>query len=630
MRTIISLCLFLLITINVFAQATLSRLENKADFEKLSGMPLSEKYGQVSSVKVVYDYVGKKLYFLNSKNYKFHYDFCKEQDFERYDLDYFNRHNYSNEPDRDYLLGNINYFHTEDKYTLEISSSDMMLLPLIYLFYHQIIENSFIGDKLLFELNNPRLLNEKAKISDSIAVILPSEIYQNLSFQAVSKQRKIGTLKFIKSIDEELNNIFPDDIIVIAHTPIFIPPVSGVIVTEFQTPLSHLSILGKNRKIPICAYKYAFSDSTLRTYENKKILLTVSSDTFFINQTNKNNIESANQESISLHSDLTVRNLVDVEDLNKKSISYAGNKASNFGILYKISKKASFKVPESAFAIPFSYYDDHLKRSKAAELIQKMLNSEEIRFNRDSLADYLEQIQFVIINTPIDSILIQEVNAKVKSLGSYTNMRFRSSTNAEDAEGFSGAGLYTSETGILNSKKKSFEMAIKKVWASLWTYEAFTEREFFNIAHEEVYMGILVHRSFPSEEVNGVAITKNLYRAGNYGFVINAQVGDESVAKPKNGSICDQFICYPDNANELYSNKKDIDIITISNLNDGKLVMTVDEIQNLANQLEVIKSYVSSHYYQRKDYLDLGLDIEFKLDGETRILYIKQVRYFND
>lgn len=403
-----------------------------------------------------------------------------------------------------------------------------------------------------------------------------------------------------------------------------------MIVTEFQTPLSHLSILGKNRKIPICAYKNAFSDSLIRKYNNQKILLSVSSDTFFIDPIKSADISVPNLKPVYIEYDLTVKGLVDVEDLNKRTVFYTGNKASNFGLLYKISKKATFKVPESAFAIPFFYYDQHVKQSKADKLIYKILNTKEIRYNRDSLVSYLAQIQDLIMEFPVDSMLIEAINAKVVSLGSYTSMRFRSSTNAEDAEGFSGAGLYTSETGKLNSKSKSFERAIKKVWASLWSYEAFVEREYFNISHDNVYMGVLVHRSFPSEEVNGVAITKNLYRNGNYGFVVNAQLGDESVVKPKAGNICDQFICYPDESNELYDNKKDIDVITISNLNEGKLVMTEDEIQNLANQLEVIKSMMRFYKYSKKDYLDLGYDVEFKLDGEGRTLYIKQVRYYND
>ncbi len=155
-------------------------------------------------------------------------------------------------------------------------------------------------------------------------------------------------------------------------------------------------------------------------------------------------------------------------------------------------------------------------------------------------------------------------------------------------------------------------------------------REYYNINHKDVYMGILVHRSFPNEEVNGVAITKNLYRPDSYGFVINVQIGNQSVVKPKKGIISDQFICYPNNRDNIYNNKNTIDIITQSNINENKLVMTDEEIQNLANQHEVIKKYFINLTFTSKSYLEFGLDIEFKLDNTDRELYIKQVRLYND
>ena len=168
------------------------------------------------------------------------------------------------------------------------------------------------------------------------------------------------------------------------------------------------------------------------------------------------------------------------------------------------------------------------------------------------ITNTLKKIRKEIKQKDINPELIKAVNEKIGSTD-FSQFRFRSSTNAEDAKGFSGAGLYTSKTGILNHEKKSFEKAIKNVWASLWSYEAYSEREYYHINHKDVYMGILAHRAFPNEEVNGVAITKNLYRPDNFGFVINAQLGNENVVKPKQGTICDQFICYPNYVITSYS-----------------------------------------------------------------------------
>ena len=209
-------------------------------------------------------------------------------------------------------------------------------------------------------------------------------------------------------------------------------------------------------------------------------------------------------------------------------------------------------------------------------------------------------------------------------------MRFRSSTNAEDANGFSGAGVYTSETGEVGNPKLPIDRAIKQVWASLWSYDAFMERSYFGIDQSQVYMGVLVHRSFPDEKANGVVISKNLYRDNYYGFVVNAQVGDEPVVKPKPGQIVDQFICYPPIEGEMNPDRNKVDIITFSNLNDKKLVLSDKEIQLLAKETERIKSYFYRRNSRSRSYPDYGLDIEFKLVGADRKLYIKQVRPYND
>ena len=143
-------------------------------------------------------------------------------------------------------------------------------------------------------------------------------------------------------------------------------------------------------------------------------------------------------------------------------------------------------------------------------------------------------------------------------------------------------------------------------------------------------MGVLVHRNFQDEAVDGVAITKNIYRQGNHGFVVNVQLGEESVVQPTPGVTCDQFICFPKSDATLYHNKTIIDVLTISNLNNGSLVMTEKEITHLANQLDLIKRYYALRNMTGGSYLDFGLDLEFKLQGPKRDLYIKQVRLYND
>lgn len=612
------------------AQKHLQRIDSAAVFEKFSGLPLSSKYGEVRSVKVVYDIANSRLYFINSKFYKYHYQFCMSLPDYVIDLESFNRVNYSQTEDRDFLLGNINYYSSAGWYALEISPSDGMPIRQLTEFMRLIKQKVFFSDRLVLELNSQRLMDEKARIDSSIKTILPSDIYGQLNFQSISRNKVSGTIRIIRNFDDEIQQARPNDIIVINQTPVYIPPVAGVIVTEFQTPLSHLTLLGQNRKMPICACKDAFGSQTILSLENKNVVFEVTGDTFYLKEVEKIQNKERKNNPIHLSADLSKKELTDACDLYPNSKNYVGNKAANFGFLSRLSKKSLFKVPESAFAIPFYYYAEHVKKCGAQTKINELLASVPARNHPDSLKKRLDEIQDLILNYKADSLFIRMVENKIIAAGDYRRMRFRSSTNAEDASGFSGAGLYTSETGEAGNPRKSIEQAIRKVWASLWSLQAFSEREYFGIDHSRVYMGVLVHRSFPDEKVNGVAITKNLYRPDEYGFTVNAQYGDHSVVRPKGKAVCDQFICYPEEANELYIGKVVVDIISVSSFGSDSLCMSPSEIQLLADQLEIIKRHFKRISNTTKSFINFAVDVEFKLDGENRTLYIKQVRIFND
>ncbi len=627
MRSLVLLLVALLPMQVLLGQSYLKKLETPQDFKNLSGTPLVEKYGQVSAVKLVFDLQSEKLYFLNAKNYKYHYAFCSEYLNYRGELDYFNEHNYSTSKKRRFLLGNLNHFKNQNRYSLEIAASDAMQLSEIGRLYQLVRQNTFIQNDLTFFLNSNRLQKEANTLQTSMAILKPSDIYAALDYQAISKYKGRGFVRIINDFTTEKDLIQPTDIIVLNETPLYLPTVAGIVVSEFQTPLSHLTILGQNRKIPIAAYKKAFLDKHIAAMAGQWVQYEVKSDTFLINIAKNKRLSKRRKKRIKLHHNLEVDSLVGVEHLQKRSFDFAGNKAANFGLLYQLSKKATFKTPEGAFAIPFYFYDQHLQNGEGKALLGQVLRLNGTT-NPDSIRSRLKQLRTNIKKTPLDKTLLRSIEKRISKTNGTARMRFRSSTNAEDTKGFSGAGLYTSKTGILNHPKKTIEKAIKKVWASLWSYEAFMERMYFDIPQEEVFMGILVHRSFPNEAVNGVAITKNLYRKDAQGFVVNAQLGNENVVAPKAGMTSDQFICYPDQADLLYKNT--VDIITTSSLNKGQLTMSQQEIAHLANQLALVKKYFHKKKYKSKAYIDLGIDVEFKLDGVARQLYIKQARIYND
>ena len=534
-------------------------------------------------------------------------------------------------------MGTINYFQNQDKFILEFSVADQITLDQIQTFHEKIMEVFKLKNTLYIFLNTNRMRN--LSIHElQIPTIESSDIFEGLDYQALNLRASYGCLKFVKADVLNYQELSPKDIVVINGTPNDLPPVAGVITTDFQTPLSHITLLCMNRGTPMAAVKKAWDDSLLRSMEGLPIYFQVNNDGLKVEKVSKELVDSSfsksklNQEKIILDKDTAFYGLLTPQEMEGK-LSIVGGKAAHFGELHTAVKKLKLeaKLPEDAFAIPFAFYESHIKEGGIDKLIQ-VLPIMVLENDQETLKEQLDYIQYKIKRLPLSQELLELVKKKVAQ-SSFQKFRFRSSTNAEDIEGFNGAGLYTSKSAELNNPSKSIEKAIKKVWASTWSYKAFMERSYFGIDQKSVAMAILCHRSFPGESANGVVITKNLYRKNYRGFVVNAQKGDVSVVKPPIDVTCEQLICYSDKDDAFYGEKEIVEYISYSNIleRSEKSVLSTDEVIDLTRCLSKIKKYMyqrNKKALRKTPYHEYGLDFEFKLFGKTRQLYIKQMRPF--
>jgi hypothetical protein len=153
----------------------------------------------------------------------------------------------------------------------------------------------------------------------------------------------------------------------------------------------------------------------------------------------------------------------------------------------------------------------------------------------------------VIRDHPLDADFQQDfveaIETQYTGLNPAQGLRFRSSSTAEDAPGFNGAGLYDSNSGYRDTSlqdpdlsKRTLSWALLKTWASYWGYEAYEERRLAGIDHQLGRMGVLVHPRFddPLELANGV-LTFELAREEDgdvMRMVANTQLGALSVTNP--------------------------------------------------------------------------------------------------
>lgn len=625
-----NILVFLFLTFSVLSYSQdnyVNSIAKKQQFLNLSGKPLTDKFTNMKSVKVVYDYGAKKMYFFNSTRYTYHYDFCMEVLGFKDDIGEFNKQSYNPTSKRTYLLANINYLQDSDDWVMELAASDEMNAGLINFFYKEVSKNVFFKDKLNFYLNSPHVIGLNSKKELKIPTVLSDFIFKRITEQSIENTSSVGILKKYDLQKKEDFNPKSDEIIIINTTPEFIPTVRGIIITELQTPLSHLVLLAKNRNIPVYVDTKVWDKESVNKLLGKKVELITKENSYSLKASQKPIPTKKAVKEIVLKKDFSVTDLVDLETVTPLNIVHSiGSKATNLGLLKQIQKEMkSFKTPEYAFAIPFYYFDQHIKDNHFQDKINALY-----AIPKDSvklLDRELKAFRKTVKNSKVNPELLKKIEEKLNAQSDFKNFRFRSSTNAEDMEGFNGAGLYDSKTAIIGDADKTVEKAILDVWSSFWNFRAFQERDLFGINHESCAMGVLVHRSFPDEKVNGVLVSKNLYRSQYSGITVNVQLGEESVVKPEPGVTCDEFYCH--NFNLLGSFV--VDYRSTSSLNNGKPILTEKEIKKLFDISPVLERKLYLLWQKRKmAKKSYPLDIEFKYLGDEKQLYIKQARAYMD
>jgi len=625
-----NILVFLFLTLSLLSYSQdnyVHSITKKQQFLNLAGKPLTDKFTNMKSVKVVYDYGAKKMYFFNSTRYTYHYDFCVQVLGYSQEIGEFNKESYNPTNKRAYLLANINYLEDSDDWVMELAASDEMNAGLINFFFNEVNKNVFFKDKLKFYLNSPHVIGLNSRKALKIPTVFSDFIFKRITEQSIENTSSIGILKKYDLQKKEDFNPKADEIIIINTTPEFIPTVRGIIITELQTPLSHLVLLAKNRNIPVYVDTKVWEKQSINNLLGKKVELITKENSYSLKASQKPIPSKKAVKEIILKRDLSVTDLVDLETVTPLNIvNSIGSKATNLGLLKQIQKELkSYKTPEYSFAIPFYYFDQHIKDNHFQDKINALYS-----IPKDSvklLEKELKAFRKTVKNSKVNPELLKKIEEKLNAQNDFKNFRFRSSTNAEDMEGFNGAGLYDSKTAIIGDTEKTVEKAILEVWSSFWNFRAFQERDLFGINHESCAMGVLVHRSFPDEKANGVLVTRNLYRDRYAGITVNVQLGEESVVKPEPGVTCDEFYCHNFNGFGSFV----VDYRSTSSLNSGKPILTETEIKKLFDISPVLERKLYLLWQKRKmAKRSYPLDIELKYLGDEKQLYIKQARAYMD
>lgn len=638
----------------------LTRVGCRADFEKLGAQPTDASIPGALSGKVIVDQCpegtvgcdGDALYFQNTEKFAIHYEFAKAYLDEMSalrsvgSLSDFNPVYTEPEATRRFLLGAVTHYEGANVWALEIAPYDTSTPAMVEKLYRAVRDASFYGPVLRFHPTSQNL--ERTALASDVPAITNDELFAGIDYQPLNLGEVVGPIKFLRSVELEDVYVSSRDIVVLDAVPNDIAPVAGIVTEEFQTPLSHINVLSRNRGTPNMGLKNARNHPKFAGLEDgQNVRLTVGAFGWDVVPATLEEAETYWAEHpfpvVTVpEPDLSVTDLRDIELVTEhtdaapyvtlEAIQNAtrqfGAKAANYSVF-----STDTGVPsKQAFAIPVYYYHQFMTDNGIFARIDELgedasfLENESVR--DAELAAVREQVMAGEFDPDFEELLRDKLEEKYPG----RSVRFRSSTNAEDLNGFPCAGCYDSHTGdpeeFDGDQLEAALDAIKRTWATVWNLRTYDERRIHQIVHHDVCMALLVHTNFPDEEANGVAVTNNIFdTSGNApGYYVNVQRGGEAeVVHPPPGITSDSFLYQFTFAGQP--------VIYYSHSNlvpEGETVLTARQIHDLGVALERLHRRFANAY-QANPAAWYGLDVEFKFDDEADpggepALYIKQAR----
>ena len=483
---------------------------------------------------------------------------------------------------------------------------------------------------------------DKSKFDASrINVLTEADILGKMTYIALNQGEGYGRLRLMK--EGERPSSF--DIAIYETLPNDLPRVAGTITTVRQTPMSHVNLRAIQNNLPNAYIKDALQEDAITDLIGSYVYFAATADGYTIRAATKADVDK-HFESLrpkntqTLQSDLTKKTITSLSNVSFADWTAFGVKTANVAELTKLS------LPDGTtpvgYAVPFYFYDEFMKQATLgketilgkknapdeekitlpagttlAAAVTAMLAHSHFQTDADIQEEMLDDLRKAIKKATSPAWIITALNNLHAQYPDGQSLRYRSSTNNEDLPAFSGAGLYSSKTQKSEeTTEEGIDKSIKQVWASLWNYRAFLERDFYRVDHTTVFMGVLVHPNYSDEPVNGVAVSYDPITFQDDFYYVNSQKGEDLVTNPEAHSQPEQL---------LLGTGGEAKILSRSNLvTSNKLLMSAAQMRQLRSNLETIHNHFRT-LYGIEDGEDFAIEIEFKITAANK-LAIKQAR----
>jgi hypothetical protein len=579
-----------------FAQTgpkSLPAIRSQADFNKISVIYDANTPFALPHVMIVIDRKdGNKIYYVNKKRYSFHKDFVNGAYLSLERGKEFFVNNYI-KPNRRFILGTLAYQTPVKRWTFEFWEGDLIPADQIQLAY-DVINKTFFAP-VAFKPNSLRQ-EEATRSLAGMQRVLQSDIAKEQEYQALNVAKGIGRIHIISKLDDHVE-IGSNEILVLDEVPVQLPPVAGLITSQPSTPLSHINLLAKGWGIPNAYIKNA--KELFKQYDTYWVTFETLRENYKIKRADNEQLrdyvrrEKERADLVKPRSDLSEKRLLSLaEQRSRSSIAYGG-KSANLGEVLN-AKLPGIIVP-SGFTIPFYYYDEFINRNNLDETIRDLFDDQKFihdpAYRRQRLVELRQKIEGAEFGPELRRMVLEKAAHEYAGKGLFV----RSSSNSEDLPNFSGAGLYTTVPNVRGEQQ--LIDAIKKVWASLWNFEAYEARERSAVAHSMVYMAVLIQEGINSES-SGVMISTDPFDNENKGVIYISAKRGLGIKVVEGQRIAEQLLFRPrTNAIQVLTRSAEDSLLTFDEnggvkevpIEGDRVVLTDEVIRRLVRAATAIK-----------------------------------------
>lgn len=452
-----------------------------------------------------------------------------------------------------------------------------------------------------------------------LPVFLDEHLYSDIAYLPLHESEGYGRLRVMSPAERPGER----DVVLYRTLPNELPRVAGIITAFRQTPLSHVNLRAVQDDVPNAFIRGAADDPVIADLVDQYVYYRVTASGYELRAAERAEVEAFfaarrpadPQRPLRDLAVSTIRPLAQVSFADAASV---GVKAANVAVLQTLGLPEGV-VPDG-FAIPFYFYDEFMRHNGFYEYVSDLHEApawQDSPARAVALAEFREAIE----NGEMPEWMLVALADLQRRFPEGTAIRLRSSTNNEDLPGFNGAGLYDSYTH--RPEEGHLAKSVKQVYASLWNYLAYEEREFHRIDHFAAAMGVLVHPNYSDERANGVAVTDDVvYQSGTQQvgrrYYVNVQVGEDLVTNPEEESVPEEILLSPGSARD------DVFVTASNRVPDDETILSAVHRDELRAYLRMIHSGFSG-FYDVEGSDQFAIEIEFKITAQGQ-LAIKQAR----